>query len=177
MTPKIYIYLTNPDLAKLKLAMNLTIWDFIKSILKSILWIFLNLFYGLAPILIILYQGSLDLRKDASSIAQHELTTLIKECSILFIFCVMMGAVTIDFLFSKVKMTKVGSAMLIALSIIPLLLICIPYAFIVFDNEQAHTFNNLMSLTNWFVAYCILYCIISKTIFFIKEEYYDRRSF
>ncbi len=156
--------------------MSLTVWEFVRCILKSVLWVSLNLIYGLAPVLSILYLGSLNLRTDSGHITNEELMKLVRECSILFIFCVTMGGATIDILFSKFKMRKGAIALLVVLSIVPLLLICIPYVFLVFDKNDNHTFNNLISLQNWFIAYCTLYCVVSKTVFFIKEETNHVRS-
>lgn len=156
--------------------MNITVQEFVRCVLKSILWIALNLMYGLAPLLSVLYFGSLNLRTDSGEITNEELANLVKSCSILFIFCVVTGAVTIDFLFSRFKMRKGAIALLLGLSIVPLLLICMAYVFLVFDKNDHHTFNNLISLQNWFILYCTLYCVISKTVFFIKEETHHVRS-
>ncbi len=150
--------------------MRVTFRIFIKCLLKSGLWLCLNLFYGLAPILVIKYLGSLHLRSDSDEVSQEEIKKLVQECSILFILCVVMGAVTIDFLFSRIKMSKIASGLMIALSVIPLFLIGMPYAFLVFDKDGVHTFNNLIKFQNWFTVYCVLYCIIGKSVLFIKEE-------
>src|SRR6266496_4397104 len=87
---------------------------------RAVLWFGLNLLFGLSPFWIIWFIGSLSSNNHVLSITQEQLHHLIRDCAILFICCVIMGAATVDFMFSKIEATKWAVFSLTLASILPL---------------------------------------------------------
>ncbi len=150
--------------------MNLTLTEFLKCVGSSILWLILNLLYGLFPLLLLEYVGSIALDSNSSNVSKEELNNLIRECSILFVCCVIMGAATIDLLFARGRMNKTIVFILCFLSFAPLVLVAITYIVLILNKNNDHNFNNLMSFQTVAIWYSCIFCVVTKSYLFINEE-------
>lgn len=149
--------------------MNLKANTILKSIGMAFAWLLLNTAFGCIPFAIIKFLGIMQIDSKALSISDHELENLIKECAVLFVFCVIMIAVMLDFYFSKLALHKWFSGALTICALLPMVLVGLVYGHIVFGSGPMKNFENLLTFQSVLIIYSLIYCMFSKTIFFYKE--------
>jgi len=132
-------------------------------------WLLLNTIFGCIPFGIIKFLGIMQIDPKALAISEHELEKLVKECAFLFVFCVIMIAVMLDFYFSKLPLHKWFSGALIICASLPMVLVGLVYGHIVFGGGPMKNFANLLTFQSVLIIYSLIYCMFSKTIFFYKE--------
>jgi hypothetical protein len=149
--------------------MNFKAEALLKSIGMAFAWLLLNTIFGCIPFGIIKFLGIMQIDPKALSISEHELEKLVKECAVLFVFCVIMIAVMLDFFFSKLSLQKWHSGALTMFALLPMVLVGLVYGHIVFGSGAMKNFENLLVFQSVLIVYSVIYCMLSKTIFFYKE--------
>lgn len=149
--------------------MNLTIGDVISSAAKAILWLFINMIYGLFPFLLLKYVSSLSLNQETTNASKEEITNQLRNGSILFACCVIMGAALVDLIFTRSKISKGMIFAATFFSIVPLVPVAITFITLVLDKNNTHNFNNLMSYQTLVIWYSCLFCFFTKSYLFTQE--------
>lgn len=143
-----------------------TFWCFI----KSFAWTTLNLIAGAAPFLTVEGIKASNLSKESNFISDHEITHLINDCSVMFVFSIIMIAVLIDYLFSKINLPKAITVTIISVAGITWLGVCSIYALKVFMENGKNIVFNINSIQKIVIIVSLFYCVLLKTILFKKEK-------
>lgn len=149
--------------------MNLTFNDLCNSAAKAILWLLINMLYGLFPFLLLKYMSSLSLNQETTEASKEEITNHLRNGSILFACCVIMGAALVDLIFSRSKISKGMVFVVTFFSIVPLVPVAITFITLVLDKNNNQNFNNLMSYQKLVIWYSCIFCFLTKTYLFTKE--------
>ena len=120
----------------------------LKSIGMAFAWLLLNTIFGCIPFGIIKFLGIMQIDPKALSISEHELEKLVEECAILFVFCVIMIAVMLDYYFSKLSLKKWLNGALTICAILPMGLVGLVYGHIVFRQNRKSQLRNFAHCTH-----------------------------
>jgi hypothetical protein len=137
--------------------------------IKAFVWLVGNLIYALTPFLIIMFVGSmstkLDLGEDIERIEVERIT------GIMFIFIVLMGAVTIDFILSKkMNLHKHLTTIILGASGFMFLCVCLVYVVLLDNKSNEINYHNLYIFSQIVVVYPSIFSVSVKTLIFKKEE-------
>ncbi len=139
-------------------------------IMKAFIWLFGNACFGLVPFLVIKLLNSLSLSSEEISIASKESIHLLRDCAIMFASCVIMGAVFIDFVLSKVKAKK-HLVLLITFPVFAVLsLVGLVYVLLLIDKIDDEGFAKVLVLQEWIGVFTLFYAISIKPILYKKED-------
>lgn len=135
-------------------------------LIKSSKWVIGNSFFGLLPLLFILFINAVSGGKTGN----EEISRLIHDGVILFVCCAIMGAVLIDYILLGIKQ-KI--ALTIGLLIIPgfiVILLLTDYTLIILKEIDNSCFNLSSNTSKIVIGLTIIFSIFTKASIFIKED-------
>lgn len=135
--------------------------------LKAVFWFASNLLYGLAPFLLIQLKNSLsDAPMNDTFAKVYDVNEI---CGLLFIFCVLLGAATVDFILAKkINLGKHISVLILGGSGAIFVLVCLVY--IILSDSKNINWQNFNVFKQIVITFSTLYCISVKTLIFKLEE-------
>jgi len=141
-----------------------------ESVKKTAWWWFGNMIFGLAPILMALSLGSLNLPDEAEKKAKEALLDLIKEGTINLFFLAVVGAIAVDIMLARKQFRGDFPWKMLTIAIIFTGGVGYIYSVYLLNGDDDHRFGNNFWLTIIiaFIAFC--YCSIGKITLFLKEK-------
>jgi len=143
--------------------------DVFRGMGKAMLWFLLNMIFVSAPFWIIGILTAFAFNEKTKEIIDKEFSKLLKDCTISFVLCALIGATMVDFIFSKAIIGKKLSFIIAWFTFLPLLIVTIPYSFLMCDKSDNNDFHTLMNFQFGMIGYTFIYCTLVKTILFRRE--------
>lgn len=150
----------------------------LKSLSKTLLWALANACFGLAPFMVVGFLIFVGLNNEATKRATHEFFHIINDGSLVFFFSALVGAVAIDLFFARKKLQDNMAFVICSIIFAILLVACviIVYLVLLFTSTNEHVFSGLPRFQQVVAIMSVIFCILAKTILFLKEEKVDKKN-
>lgn len=148
--------------------------DNIKMILKQF-WraagvLLINLAAVAAPFFLLWMLIQLSIDDNIILEAKKEIRHLLKEGTMVFASAVLLINAAIDFLFSKVVVSKTILVLIFCGALIPFLFATLAYCYYVLHKSAGEDYRQIIFIQEIVVAYSIVFFLIVKTYFFVLQE-------
>jgi hypothetical protein len=132
---------------------------------KTIVWLLGNTFFGLAPLLLMIWIKKVSSNPNAA----HEVYHLVNDGLILFVCCAIMGAVVVDILIFRHKFENIVSFALTLSPISVLFMVLLVYLLIIFKVLSESYFSTESWIYYFVIIFSVVYCTLAKYTMYKKE--------
>jgi hypothetical protein len=143
-----------------------------KCLGKTLLWVGANGVYGLAPFLFVGLLSLLGINNRSTQVALEEFNHLLNDGVLVLYSCAVMGAIAVDIFFARRKFKEQMAFVILFIgsSLLVLIVTIAVYLVLLYTAKKGHLFVDLPRFQVAVIGIAIIFCILAKTILFLKEN-------